>query len=132
MDHCFKNRLSYPTRSWGPSDMPLIAGVIWNRLENDQRLQLDASIQYAKGKIDGQWWSVVTGTDIKNIDSPYNNYKYSGLPPTPIANPGLKAIDAVLNPTKTDCIFYLHDRSREIHCAVTYEEHLENIEKYLN
>ena len=116
----------------GPSDMPLIAGIIWNRLENNHRLQLDASIQYAKGKTDGQWWSVVTGSDIKNIDSPYNNYKYSGLPPSPIANPGLSAIKAVLNPAQTNCIFYLHDRSREIHCAKTYEEHLENIEKYLN
>ncbi len=115
----------------GQSDMKLISGIIWNRLENGQRLQIDASIQYAKGQTGGQWWSHITGDDIKNIDSPYNNYKYAGLPPTPIANPGLSAIDAVLNPEETDCFYYLHDRSRQIHCAVTYEEHLENIEKYL-
>lgn len=116
----------------GESDMPLISGVIWNRLNNGSLLQLDASIQYAKGKVNGQWWSNVTGTDIKTIDSPYNNYKYKGLPPTPISNPGLAAIDAALNPENTNCFFYLHDRSRKIHCSVTYEEHLKNIEKYLN
>lgn len=114
------------------SDMPLIAGVIWNRLENGEKLDIDATIQYAKGKQDGQWWSVVTGADIRNVDSPYNTYKYRGLPPTPISNPGLASINAVLNPTETDCIFYLHDRNREIHCSITYKEHLENIEKYLN
>lgn len=115
----------------GKSDMNLISGVIWNRLNTGSLLQLDATIQYAIGKRNGQWWSQVTGDDIKNIDSSYNNYKYKGLPPTPIANPGLTAIDAALNPDETECFFYLHDRSRQIHCAITYEEHLENIEKYL-
>lgn len=116
----------------GPSDMKLISGVIWNRLENGQKLQIDAAIQYAKGKTDGQWWSRVSGSDIRNIDSPYNNYKYSGLPPTPIANPGIAAINAAINPEETDCFFYLHDKSRQIHCSVTYEEHLKNIKRYLN
>ncbi len=115
----------------GPSDMPLIAGVMWNRLNNNQKLDIDATVQYAKGKTDGVWWSIVTGSDIRNIDSPYNTYKYSGLPPFPISNPSIDAIDAVLNPEDTDCIFYLHDKNREIHCSVTYEEHLEYIEKYL-
>ncbi len=112
-------------------DMPLIAGVLWNRLDNNQKLDIDATIQYAKGKTDGKWWSVVTGSDIRSIDSPYNTYKYSGLPPYPISNPSIAAINAVLNPEETDCIFYLHDKNREIHCSVTYEEHLEYIEKYL-
>lgn len=118
----------------GENDMKMISGIIWNRLEDNHKLQLDASIQYAIGKKNDSetWWPVVTGSDIRNVDSPYNNYKYLGLPPTPIANPGLSAIDAVLNPEETDCFYYLHDRSRQIHCAVTYEEHLENIEKYLN
>lgn len=116
----------------GENDMRLIAGVMWNRLENNQKLDIDATIQYAKSKTDGAWWSVVTGADIRNIDSPYNTYKYSGLPPHPISNPSIAAIDAVLNPEETDCIFYLHDKNREIHCSVTYEEHLENIDKYLN
>jgi UPF0755 protein len=116
----------------GPTDMPLIAGVIWNRLDNNQMLQLDATIQYSLGERDGKWWSVVKATDIKNDNSDFNTYKNSGLPPYPISNPGISAINAVLNPAETDCIFYLHDRTRQIHCAKTYEEHLKNIEKYLN
>lgn len=116
----------------GKSDMPLIAGVIWNRLNNNEKLDIDATIQYAKGKTNGKWWSSVSGSDIRNIDSPYNTYLYKGLPPHPISNPSISAIDAVLNPEETDCIFYLHDRSRGIHCSITYEEHLKNIEKYLN
>lgn len=116
----------------GTQDMLVIAGVIWNRLNKGQKLQMDATIQYAKGKVDGTWWSVVTPADIIDIDSPYNTYQYKGLPPHPIANPGLAAIDAVLHPAKTDCIYYLHDHNRQIHCAVTYEEHLENIKKYLD
>ena len=115
----------------GKDDMSLIAGILWNRLEKGQKLEIDATIQYAKGKIGDKWWSVVTSNDIKTIDSPYNTYKYKGLPPHPIANPGINAINAVLNPKETDCIFYLHDKFREIHCAVTYQEHLENIDKYL-
>lgn len=114
------------------TDMSLISGVIWNRLENGEKLDIDATIQYAKGKTDGQWWSVVTGDDIKNIDSPYNTYKYKGLPPHPISNPGISAINAAINPADTDCIFYLHDHNRQIHCSKTYEQHLENIKKYLN
>lgn len=116
----------------GPSDMKLISGVLWNRLLEGQKLDIDATIQYAKGETNGKWWPVVTGSDIRNIDSLYNTYKYAGLPPTPIANPGLAAIEAVLNPQNTDCLFYLHDPSRQIHCSKTYEEHLENINKYLN
>jgi UPF0755 protein len=116
----------------GPSDMPLIAGVLWNRLLANQKLDIDATIQYAAGKRDGNWWSRVTGEDIRTINSPYNTYKFSGLPPTPISNPGLTSILAVLNPEETDCFYYLHDSSREIHCSKTYEEHMEKIDIYLN
>lgn len=116
----------------GPGDMPLIAGILWNRLLKNQKLEIDATIQYAMGKTNGKWWPTVRGSDIRNTDSPFNTYKHTGLPPYPISNPGISAIDAVLNPEETDCFYYLHDKSRQIHCSVTYEEHLENIEKYLN
>jgi UPF0755 protein len=66
------------------------------------------------------------------MDSPYNTYQYKGLTPHPICNPGLDAIEAALNPIKTDCLYYLHDKNKQIHCAETYEEHKANIEKYLN
>jgi UPF0755 protein len=111
-------------------DMPLIAGIIWNRLLIGMRLDIDATLQYARGNTGNGWWAPITVAD-KQIDSPYNTYLYSGLPPHPICNPGLDAIGAVLNPTETKCLYYLHDSNRQIHCAVTYEEHKVNIEKYL-
>jgi len=110
-------------------DMPLIAGIIWNRLLKGMKLEIDATLQYITGE-SGNWWGAVK-PEYKQIDSPYNTYLYKGLPPHPICNPGINAIDAVLNSTETECIYYLHDSKKQIHCAKTYEEHLENIEKYL-
>jgi len=118
-------------RESGGDDMPLIAGIIWNRLEKGMGLKIDATVQYAKGKVDGLWWSRVTVADYSTVDSPYNTYEYKGLPPTPIASPGLAAIDAVLNSKETDCLYYLHDHLGQIHCSPTYDGHLANIEKYL-
>src|SRR3989344_3538541 len=114
----------------GPNDMPLIAGVIWNRLLIGMKLDIDATLQYARGHTDAGWWAPITPAD-KQIDSPYNTYKYAGLPPHPICNPGLKAINAALAPQETKCLYYLHDRAGGIHCAETYAEHLRNIETYL-
>lgn len=115
----------------GKEDMPLIAGILWNRLLEEMKLEVDATVQYARGKTDQGWWAPIKPEDITEIDSPYNTYKYKGLPPHPISNPGLEAIEAVLNPTETDCLYYLHDSNQQIHCAQTYEEHIANIEKYL-
>jgi UPF0755 protein len=114
----------------GKDDMPIISGVIWNRLLKNMKLEIDATIEYARGDTGKGWWAPLAVAD-KQIDSPYNTYKYAGLPPHPIANPGLEAIAAALHPAATDCLYYLHDSSRTIHCAVTYEEHQANIEKYL-
>ncbi len=112
------------------TDMRHIAGVIWNRLFIDMRLQLDATLQYAKGsKPTEAWWPKVRPQD-KYIDSPYNTYEHKGLPPTPIANPSLEAILAALNPSKTECMYYFHDKQAEFHCAETYEEHVELLKKY--
>lgn len=115
----------------GKDDMPLISGILWNRLNQDINLEIDATVQYARGKTDTGWWAPIKPEDITNIDSPYNTYKYKGLPPFPIDSPGLDAIEAALHPEQTDCLYYIHDRSRQIHCAKTFEEHKANIEKYL-
>jgi len=115
----------------GKEDMPLIAGILWNRLSKEMKLEVDATVQYARGKTDKGWWTPIKPENITEIDSPYNTYKYKGLPPHPIANPGIDAIEAVLNPTETNCLYYLHDSHRQIHCSKTYEEHKANIEKYL-
>lgn len=115
--------------SGGDGDKTLIAGIIWNRLNEGMKLQIDAAIQYIKGT-PNDWWPRVASKDMK-IDSPYNTYMYKGLPPGPIANPSLASIKAAVYPEETDCLYYLHDPFKNIHCARTYEEHLENIEKYL-
>lgn len=115
----------------GRDDAKLISGIIWNRLNQDMRLQIDATMQYTHGKNDkGSWWGSISLAE-KQSDSPYNSYRYEGLPPTPICSPNIDFIEAALNPETTDCIFYLHDQNRQIHCAKTYEEHKENIKKYL-
>jgi UPF0755 protein len=114
----------------GKDDMPIIAGIMWNRLNQGMNLEVDATVQYARGRTEAGWWAPIKPEDI-NVDSPYNTYKYKGLPPHPISNPGTSAIEAVLNPAQTDCLYYLHDSNRQIHCAKTYEDHKANIEKYL-
>ncbi len=114
----------------GKSDMSIVAAVIWNRLDVKMRLNVDATLQYAKGNEDIGWWPPVD-VDDKLLDSPFNSYRYDGLPPTPIANPGLDAIDAALHPAKTNCLYYLHDSDGKIYCARSYAEHQFNIEKYL-
>ena len=116
----------------GISDMKLISGIIWNRLDKDMPLQIDATMQYTLGKNkEGKWWGAIDIKEQKN-DSPYNSYLHKGLPPTPICSPNIDYIQAALEPEETDCLFYLHDHFKQIHCAETYEEHLENIKKYLD
>ena len=111
------------------SEMRIIAGVIWNRLFQDMNLQIDATLQYAKanaGLAGGSWWPQPLPDD-KFIDSPFNTYQNSGLPPSPIANPGVASIIAALNPVPTDCVFYFHDRRGGFHCSETYEQHVQGL-----
>jgi len=108
-------------------ERPIIASVLMNRLAAGQKLEIDASVQYALGQ-PGHWWPSLQGLDLHTIDSPYNSYTNDGLPPSPIANPGLSSILAVANPARTDYLFYraLCDGSGRHAFAVTYEEHLAN------
>jgi UPF0755 protein len=85
-----------------PAERPLVAAVIWNRLRIDMLLQIDATIQYALGKTK----PVLTYDDLK-IDSPYNTYKHKGLPPTPISNPGLAALQAAAAPADVGYLYYV-------------------------
>lgn len=114
----------------GWDDMREISGILWNRIFKDMNLQIDATLQYAKatGK-GGEWWPKPVPND-KYIKSKFNTYKYSGLPPTPIANPSVAAVVAALNPKKTDCLFYFHDDNGGFHCTETYEEHVKMLKKY--
>ena len=118
--------------SGGTKDMKLISGIIWNRLNKNMLLQIDATMQYTLGKnTDGSWWGGIN-LEQKRSDSPYNSYKNKGLPPTPICSPSFDFIEAALHPEESDCLYYLHGADRQIHCAKTYTEHRENIIKYLN
>ena len=110
-------------------EMPLIAGIIWNRLLKPMPLQIDATIQYIVGEL-GNWWRPVTPEEYKT-ESPYNTYLHEGKPPAPICNPGLAAIEAVVHDQPSDYFYYLHDSEGQIHLAGTYEEHLENIQTFL-
>jgi UPF0755 protein len=123
-------------------DRPIVAGILLKRLKNGWPLQADATVQYAVANKQSSsltieqlknfdWWPKnLTREDLK-IKSPYNTYLYPGLPPAPICNPGLKAIEAVLNPVETDFWFYLSDKEGKMHYAKTAEEHQENIKRYL-
>lgn len=107
-----------------PSDRPLIAGVFLNRLKQDMPLQSCATIQYILG-----YPKAELSVQDTEIASPYNTYQHMGLPPGPIANPGIAAINAVLQPEKTDYIYFVADAQGAHHFSKTYEEHLIAIEK---
>ena len=107
-------------------DMNLVSGVLWKRMEIGMPLQVDATLVYITGKKTGE----ITNED-KLIDSPYNTYKYRGLPPTPIANPGLNAINAAIEPKVSNYLYYLSAPSGETIFSETLEEHNENKAKYL-
>lgn len=116
------------------NDMRYISGIIWNRLFSDMRLQLDATLQYAKASKNGPtrdrgWWPIPVPND-KFIASPYNTYQNLGLPPTPIANPSIDAIIAALNPRDTDCFFYYHTNDGAFYCNVAYEEHVAGLKSH--
>ncbi len=106
--------------------MALVAGILLRRLEIGMALQVDASMEYVLQKP----LQELTPEDLQ-IDSPYNTYLYPGLPPTPIGNPGLQSITAVLNPIKTDYLYYLTDEEGNFHYAKTFDEHKNNIARYL-
>ncbi|HMS22402.1 MAG TPA: endolytic transglycosylase MltG [Candidatus Levybacteria bacterium] len=111
-------------------EKPYIASVISNRLRDGMALDIDATLQYAKGKVGDKWWTVPIGEDRK-INSPYNTYLNPGLPPLPIANPGIEAIRAAANPASSVYYFYIHDQNGNVHFSKDFEEHQRNINKYL-
>lgn len=113
-------------------DRSLVASVIFNRLSIWMKLDIDATVQYGLGFQENQktWWKRgLTRADLK-VDSSYNTYINAGLPPTPISNPGIDVLQAVINPAKTDYLYYLSDKLGHNHYAKTLEEHNANIRRY--
>jgi UPF0755 protein len=104
----------------------LISGILWKRLENNMPLQVDATVSYIVGRPSLK----LTDEDLA-IDSPYNTYKYRGLPPSAIGNPGLESIIAAVYPKNSPYLYYLHAKNGKIYYAKTFEEHKRNKAKYL-
>lgn len=112
------------------SEMPLIASVFYNRLAARMKLESDPTVQFSLGfnATQGTWWTNPLSLDDLKVNSPYNTYLNPGLPPGPISNPGLDALEAVADPAHTS---YLYFRARcdgsGLHSfAETFEQHLQN------
>ena len=106
-------------------EMPRISGVYHNRLKLGMKLQADPTIQYLMKN----GWKRLTYNDLM-IDSPFNTYKYFGLPPAPINNPGANAILAALYPEKHNYLFFVADGTGKHKFAKNYSEHLRNVREY--
>ena len=115
-------------------EMAMIASVYFNRLRAGMKLDADPTVQYAVGyqAENDSWWKVPLSMADLQINSPYNTYQNVGLPPAPIANPGIKALQAVADPAQTDYIFFVagcNPQNPSTHLfSITYEEHLTNVE----
>ncbi len=105
----------------------IVAGILENRLKLGMPLQVDAVFGYIFNR---DTYSP-SYADLK-VDSPYNTYTHKGLPPGPIDNPGSDSLDAVVNPTKTDYLYYLTGKDNQMHYATTFAAHQANQRKYLS
>lgn len=103
-----------------------IAGILWKRLDIGMPLQIDAIFPYILNRNTYE----VTLEDLK-FDSPYNTYRYSGLPKGPITNPGLASIKASITPIESSFLYYLSDRAGRMYYASNFDQHKEN-RKYLD
>ncbi|MFA6252851.1 MAG: endolytic transglycosylase MltG [Patescibacteria group bacterium] len=109
------------------ADKKMIADIFIKRLRDGMRLESDATINFITGKGLVQ----PTREDLQ-IDSPYNTYRNDGLPPGPIANPGISSIESVLYPTDNNYYFFLTTKTGEVIYSRNYQEHLKNKAKYLD
>ncbi len=129
-------------------DRPVVAGIIIKRWREEMKLDVDATTQYVAAWRDicgapercippledvenFDWWPTILTQDDLELDSPYNTRKNLGLPPLAISNPGLSAIDAVLNAKESPYYFYLTDKEGVVHYAVTLDQHNANAAKYI-
>ncbi len=108
-----------------PEERPVIAGVIYNRLRLGMRLEIDATVLYALGRHKTELALADLG-----VESPYNTYRHAGLPPGPIANPGLAAISAAAAPAETPFLFYVLRPDGSHHFSRTLREHQEAVRRY--
>lgn len=108
------------------TERQMVTDILLKRLSVNMPLQVDATLLYPKK----DWTYILTYQDL-HTDNPYNTYTRTGLPPTPICNPGLLSIKAVNNPIKNDYWFYMHDKLGNIHYSTTFSEHTYKVNKYI-
>ncbi len=108
-----------------PREAPIVAGVYWNRLRRHMRLQADPTVTYAL-KRDGKWTGTLYRSDY-GYESPFNTYLNDGLPPGPICNPGVGALEAAVSPARTDFLYFVADHFGGHTFSRTFEEHLDAI-----
>lgn len=113
-------------------ERPIVASVYLNRLRIGMYLEADPTVQYAKGydPQTGRWWPTLSLDELRTVDSPFNTFINPGLPPGPICSPGLASIQAVLNPAQTEYLFFYAKGDGSHAFAETFEEHLENQQRY--
>jgi UPF0755 protein len=111
-----------------PNERPQVAGVYYNRLEKNMLLAADPSVIYA-ALVAGRYRGTIYASDLQ-FDSPYNTYKYPGLPPGPIANPGVASLQAAMHPAQTDFLFFVSDNNGHHRFARDSEEHARNVAAY--
>lgn len=122
-------------------ERPLIAGIYKNRVAKGMKWEADPTVQYgrddiallrlaADGRKDFHFWKPITLADYQTIDSPYNTYIISGYPPGPICNPGIKSIEATINYTHSNYLYFLQ-RDGQIYPAATLQEHDKNRQNVL-
>ena len=109
------------------SECRTVSGVIHNRIEKNMLLQIDATVVYA-WRLKGRKLTRVLNKDLE-IESPYNTYRITGLPPRPICIPGIEAWGAALDPENNDYYYYVAGKSGYHYFAKTYKEHLQNIKQ---
>ena len=107
-------------------DRPLISSVFLNRLAQHMKLQSDASISYAMGSHKEAYSIAET-----QYDSPYNTYMYEGLPPGPIANPGMACMNAILQAPQTSYLYFVADKDGHNYFSVTYDDHMKNVQEHM-
>lgn len=108
-------------------DKRMIAGILWDRVDIGMALQVDAVFGYINDRE-----TYHPSLEDLEVDSAYNTYRYPGLPPGPISNPGLESLLAAMTPTKSEYLYYLTGRDGNMYYARTFEEHRENRARYLD
>jgi UPF0755 protein len=111
-----------------PGERPLVASVYYNRLARNMALGADPTVIYA-ALLAGRYRGTIYESDLQ-FDSPYNTYKYPGLPPGPIANPGAAALEASMHPAQSEFLYFVSDNNGHHRFSRSLTEHARNVAAY--